>query len=190
MTRQMFMAVVVLLAGCVNSPGWPERDGAKRLRRAGYDGATITKIIQGRPLPETVCHDLESIRNQDVGFLLARNPHLGIEQMTRLSRRKNDFVRAGLARNPSLTAELIDTLRNDSSHTVWIGLAANPSLETKALLELRKQHGLDWSWFAMNPACPAQIVEKIRHSGDKKALYWLDRTKKNLRGWPIEKPQS
>lgn len=188
--RLVSLAVGLVIVGCVNKPGWPERDGAKRLRGTGIDAATVERVVQGRKLDQATQARIEKIRNQDVGFLLARNPSLDQSRMRRLSKHRNDFVRSGVARNPALPRELVSELRDDASHTVWVGLAANPSLAAGTLLLLKQERDLEWYWFAMNPACPPEIVAEMERAGDAEALRWLKRTRESLRDWPIEKPTS
>jgi hypothetical protein len=108
--------------------------------------------------------------------------------MDHYSKSRNDFIRSGVARNPALPERLVDALMRDSSHTVWTGLAANPGLAAKTLMQLHEMHDLEWSWFAMNPACPPEVEQVIRASGDADAIQWLERTKGARRGWPVERP--
>ena len=160
--RAAHLLTVTFLIGCANRPAWPERDGAAVLRNRGFGADLMQRVVEGQPLDPDQIERLACIGDENVDFLLARNPSLPRDRMDDYSKSRNDFVRSGLARNPALPENLVSALALDPSHTVWTGLAANPGLDAKTLMHLHEAHDLGWSWFAMNPACPPEIERAIR----------------------------
>jgi hypothetical protein len=187
MRASHFLAVAILV-GCANRPAWPERDGATALRNRGFGEDLVERVVEGQPLESGELEELGRIDDENVAFLLARNPSLPLDRVDHYSKSRNDFIRSGLARNPALPEDVVAVLMRDPSHTVWTGLAANPGLAAKTLMQLRELHDLEWSWFAMNPACPPEVEQAIRASGDADAIQWLERTRSERRGWPVEQP--
>jgi hypothetical protein len=125
---------------------------------------------------------LATEESTDVRFLVAQNPHLPKRLHEKLIQDSEDFVRGGAALSPHVTEEQIaieiskHKEPTSSNHTVLIYIARNPNVSKRILLDLHERHGLELSWFAQNPDCPAELIRKMKEGNDRDALYWLETT--------------
>jgi hypothetical protein len=159
-------------------PAFPEKNGRLYLQERGFDEATIQKVVQIKPLEESVLRTLARAPDTNVRFLVARNPEIPLDLMESLATDKDDFVRSGVSLNPRITSGIYERLLHDRSHTVYHKLALNPSLSEEMLWRLRRERNLDLMWFARNRALPDSIRKAIEQSGDdraKNALQYGDR---------------
>lgn len=173
-TSGIALSLLNALTGCNLAGGaYPEKGGPKFLMEQGFSALLAERVVQGDPLEPAELESLGKLRNQNVHFLLARNPHLPPSAIDRFIRDRDDFVRSGAARNPSLTEQHIETLMNDSSHTVLIGLAGNPILTDERQMWLHRNDRITLVYFAMNPNCAKPLRDAILRSDDADAKYWL-----------------
>ncbi len=173
----MFSALC-LLAGCFG-PAYPEKYGAAYLEAHGYSPELIANIVQYGTLPTNQLDELCGIKNKDVKFLLARNPHLPVLYLLRFSDDRDDFVRSGVALNTAISSEVIEKLFHDKSPTVCDTLAENPALPQAVLLRLHHERNPALECFAMNSNCPPEIKQEILKSNDALAQQWL----RNVESW-------
>lgn len=171
------VGLVALLMYAVSAsigPAHPERDGTTYLQQQAYPQQVIDSVIQLKQLDAATFNKLAGEDSTNVRFLLAQNPFISAELLQTLSQDESDFVRGGAALNPHLTQEQIRRLSNDPSHTTQIYVARNPHVPEADLLRLHEVHGIELVWFAMNPACPKVLKDKMKAQNDEEALYWLD----------------
>lgn len=173
-TCGMAWSFLNMLTGCNLAGGaYPEKGGPKFLIEHGFSELLAERVVQGDPLEPTELESLGKLRDQNVRFLLARNPHLPPRVIDRFVRDRDDFVRSGAAQNSSLTEQNIEALMNDFSHTVLIGLAGNPILTDERQMRLHRLDRIGLVYFAMNPNCAKTLRDAILRSEDSDAKYWL-----------------
>jgi hypothetical protein len=134
----MAFLMLFLLTGCFGPP-LPEKYGGIYLRAHGYSPELIAAIVQYGVLPTNRLDELCSIKNKDVRFLLARNPHLPFKYMQYYSNDEDDFIRSGLAHNTAISSGLVQKLFKDKSQTVCDSLAENSAVPQDVLLRLYRE---------------------------------------------------
>lgn len=166
--------LISALTGCNIAGGaHPEKNGATFLAEQGFPALLAERVVQGDALEPAEIAALSRLRDENVRFLLGRNPHLPSEAVDLFIRDRNDFVRSGAARNSNLTLRQIETLMNDLSHTVLIGLAENPSVSEEHQMRLHQQRRIGLLYFAMNPNCARPLRDAVLNSDNADAKYWL-----------------
>jgi hypothetical protein len=164
--------MLCLLTGCFGPP-LPEKYGSIYLKAHGYSPELIAAIVQYETLPTNRLDELCSIKNKDVKFLLARNPHLPFKYLQYYSNDQDDFIRSGLALNTAISSELIEKLSMDKSQTVCDSLAENSAVPQDVLLRLYRERKPALVCFAINSNCPPEIKQEILKSNDALAQQWL-----------------
>lgn len=174
MIASFTLAAGLFLANCNIAGGaYPEKNGRIYLENHGYAEDLISRVVDGKKLRASEVQELQARRSSDVGYLVARNPHLSHEQIAVSMASKDDFIRSGAANNTNLSASQIEILTGDKSHTVYSALAGNTALTDQQLLRIRDKSNPGGLWFAVNPNCPKVIRKTIVHSGDSLAKDWL-----------------
>jgi hypothetical protein len=174
----MVFLMLFLLTGCFGPP-LPEKYGGIYLKAHGYSPELIAAIVQYGTLPANRLDELCSIKNKDVKFLLARNPHLPFKYMQYYSNDEDDFIRSGLALNTAISSELVEKLFADKSQTVCDSLAENSAVPQDVLLRLYRERKPALVCFAINSNCPPEIKQEILKSNDALAQQWL----RNVESW-------
>ena len=169
----VLLSSFLLVAGC-NGPAFPQRDSRAYLERKNYSRDTIEAVLNLKPLPHDQIVTFHQCGSADVRFLVGSNPTLTAEEIDLFLCDPDDYARSGTAYNTSLTSAQIERLFHDRSHLISCGLAGNPAVPAPILLKLHRERRPGLVFFAMNPACPPEIMEKIRTSGDGLAKHWLE----------------
>lgn len=186
-----------------------EGSSKKYLRQNGYSNDVVDTLLNYRPLGSDMVAQLTRVPQVEVRVMLAKNPHLTLAERQELWKDKNKYVRQSLAQNLRLSPEEMATMFYDPPYTIWErlflsvfpyasssrneritvlgGLARNPTVPREMLLQMfedARKHGYSYSDFdsdfAMNPNCPAEIIDKIK-SKELNRIQWTQERKEEYR---------
>ena len=164
---------LMVLSGC-NEPPLYGTKAKKFLTEMGVDAATIKTLKHHRPLPETTLRTFAKYQNPSVLFYVAANPATPVDLLENLVQRDSLAIRTGIAINRAAPLSMLRSLRTIGSYsTLNTALARNPQLSPDELRDMFANGEASKSSFAMNPACPRDIMEKIIESGVDGDIYWL-----------------
>ena len=161
-------------------PPLPKRDARTYLEAIGKSSDDINALVNHEDIGEKHFVEYSECDSSSVRYLVARNPHIPLYVLEKLTIDEVEYVRQGASENIKLPVEYAKRLSKDSSNRVLGGLVRNPSVPKTIILEIRKTNKkVQLIDYAMNPDCPESIREEIYRSGDKLAIRWLGLSKRN-----------
>jgi hypothetical protein len=193
MRHVLYMLLVSLTLAACNAPPLYESKARDFLRAQGVAAATIAKLEERAPLSaaevESLAH-LEYLLNVPVVgralqffsssgriatlHLLAANPSAPTELLERLIAHPVEDVRWGAATNPHTPQALLFAQRSVGQFSIMNGyLARNPALPVPVLLQMYRAHEAAGYNFALNPACPLELMQEILLHGSETDHTWL-----------------
>jgi hypothetical protein len=180
------------LAAC-NAPPLYESKARDFLRAHGVAAATIAKLEERVPLSSAEVENLSRFEHVlDVPMvdrvlqffssggriatlhLLAANPAAPPTLLVRLIAHPVEDVRWGAVTNPNTPQALLLAQRNAGSYsTMNAYLTRNPALPVEVLWQMYHAHEAAGYDFALNPACPPELMQEILLHGSETDRTWL-----------------
>jgi hypothetical protein len=193
MLSGMWLILVCLWLAACNAPPLYESKARDFLRAHGVAAATIAKLEERVPLSSAEVETLTRFEHVlDVPMvgrvlqyfsssgriatlhLLASNPAASRKLLERLIAHPVEDVRWGAATNPNTPQALLFAQRSVGSYsTMNAYLARNPALPVEVLWQMYHAHEAAGYDFALNPACPLELMQEILLHGNETDRTWL-----------------
>jgi len=166
--------ILFIFISAFNSPPLYQKHAREFLLEEKVDDSVIAKLTGRKNLSKSELQELSGFDNISVLHLLAASPSITEEIYNNLSHMNKSDIDLGLASNNKLSLDRIIAFREKGKYSTINGyIATNSAVPSEILLEMYKNKEALNVNFAINPNCPAGIMEDIYNKGNEIDKAWL-----------------